>query len=274
MGDLVPGDDGKLVEQVGSWAAEKHNLLCKYVDITRSVRSKWIAPGKAGATYIDVFCGPGRSQVKKTGEFIDGSCVAAWKMSVRSKAPFSMIYLADLDPVRRRLAADRLRDLGAPVTELDGDAATATALLPGRLSQYGLHFAFLDPFNLGALNFNVMRSLALLPRIDILVHISKMDMQRNLGFNIGQQSQAFESFAPGWRAAIDLGQGHQRVRVALFDYWRKQVSSLDLDHSPEMKLITGGRGQHLYWLMLVARHELAVRFWQTIAKDDAQGRFL
>ena len=64
MGKLVEGDDGLPVDEVGSWAKEKHGLLCRYVDITRAVRSKWLTPNGAGATYIDIFCGPGRAKIQ------------------------------------------------------------------------------------------------------------------------------------------------------------------------------------------------------------------
>jgi three-Cys-motif partner protein len=77
MGDLVDGDDGLPAEDVGSWAKEKHELSGRYIDVSRAVRKKWIGTGKAGATYIDLFCGPRRARIRRTSEFIDGSCVAA-----------------------------------------------------------------------------------------------------------------------------------------------------------------------------------------------------
>lgn len=67
MGKLVDGDDGLPVEEVGIWAKDKLSSLCRYIDISRGVRSKWIGPGKGGATYIDLFCGTGRSKIRSTG---------------------------------------------------------------------------------------------------------------------------------------------------------------------------------------------------------------
>lgn len=88
MGRLIDGDDGLPAEDVGVWAKEKHEYLCRYIDISRAVRSGWTAPGKAGATFIDPFCGPGRAKVRETGEWIDGGAVAAWKKSCEGGAPF------------------------------------------------------------------------------------------------------------------------------------------------------------------------------------------
>jgi hypothetical protein len=50
MGELVPGDDGLPAEDVGQWAKEKQDLLCRYIDISRGVRARFIGPFKAGAT--------------------------------------------------------------------------------------------------------------------------------------------------------------------------------------------------------------------------------
>lgn len=268
MGELIAGDDGLPVEEVGSWAKEKHELLCKYVDISRGVRAKWLGPGKAGATYIDLFCGPGRAQVRKTGEFIDGSCVAAWKKSVAGNAPFSKVYIGDADPERLRYAAERLRRLDAPVVEVLGKASESVAAIAPKLNAYSLHFAFLDPYNLGAFDFSVIEALAKFKFIDMLVHVSKMDLQRNLGLNVAAERSAFDQFAPGWRSAVNLNQGQSAVRREVFDYWRRLVSETGVPPSTDMKLITGSKNQPLYWLLLAAKHDLAHKFWRTASASD------
>ncbi|MGE3872502.1 MAG: three-Cys-motif partner protein TcmP [Parvibaculaceae bacterium] len=270
MGKLVDGDDGLPAEDVGSWSKEKHELLCRYIDISKGVRSKWTDPGKAGATYIDLFCGPGRAKVRVTGEFIDGSCVAAWCKSVEGGTPFSAMYIADSDDQRLSYAVQRLRALKAPVVPIHGPAVETVKAIKNRLNPYGLHFAFIDPFNLGAFDFDVMKTLSGLKRIDMLVHVSKMDMQRNLGFNIAMQQQAFEIFAPGWRNFVNVDQPQANVRREVFEYWRELVGKLGVPASTEMRLIKGSVQQHLYWLLLAAKHDLAHRFWEAAA-DTGQG---
>ena len=270
MGDLIDGDDGWKVEEVGIWAKDKLSSLCRYLDISRGVRSKWIGPTKGGATYIDLFCGTGRSKVRSTGEFIDGSCVAAWKESQKA-TPFTQIYIADLDPERRGLAAERLRRAGAPVIEVQGDAITAACTIRSHLSLHGLHFCFVDPYSLGAFDFEILRTFAGLKYIDILVHVSKMDLQRNTKMNIRAQQDDFDSFAPGWRTAIDTSQNHSTVRRLVFDYWRDRVEELGISASAAMELITGEQGQHLYWLTLIAKNNLAHKFWKTAVNKTGQG---
>lgn len=270
MGKLIDGDDGLPVEEVGPWAKDKITSLCRYISISRGVRGKWIGPGKAGATYIDLFCGPGRAKIRRTGEFIEGSCVAAWNESVRAKTPFTSVYIADADSERLALAKERLDRLGAPVEAFLGDAATTAKTIRAKLDQYGLHFAFIDPYNLGAFDFSVVDTLSKRKRIDMLVHISKMDLQRNTWLNVQAQESAFDRFVPGWRSVVDLNQPFTAIRRAVFDLWKTKVAALGMAASTDMQLITGGRGQHLYWLTLAARHELALAFWKT-ATDSGQG---
>jgi three-Cys-motif partner protein len=271
VGELVEGDDGLPVEEVGVWAKDKHQSLSRYVDISRGVRSKWLDPGKPGATYIDLFCGPGRAKVRRTGEFVDGSCVAAWNASLNGGTPFSEVIIADADDERRDLAAQRLRRLKAPVIEVGGDAANSIHAVMSRLKPQGLHFAFLDPYNLASFDFCVMQELAKLKYIDILVHVSKMDLQRNLGINVKAQQSAFDTFAPGWRSAVDLRQSQPAIRRDVFSFWKQKVANLGIGASTDMELITGSRGQHLYWLTLVARHQLAHVFWKVASNKSKQG---
>lgn len=272
MGELVSGDDGLPAEDVGPWAIEKHDYLCRYIDISRGARGKFIGPGKAGASYIDLYCGPGRALVRK-GEFIDGSCLAAWRKSVEGGAPFSQVFIADKDEVRLNAATERLLAAGAPVSAFHGTAAETVKHILKRLEPGGLHFAFLDPYSLGVLDFEIFRTLTLRKRMDILVHLSKMDLQRNLGRNLAADASAFDAFAPGWRTAIDAAQGQQGIRVELVNYWKSLVAGAGVSASPEMKLLKGEQDQHLYWLLLVASHELAHRFWKVAAKTDKQSAF-
>lgn len=271
MGKLIDGDDGLPAEEVGEWAKEKHQYLCRYIDISRAVRSGWLGPQKAGATFIDLFCGPGRCKVRETGEWIDGGAVAAWKKSLEGGAPFSQVYIGDLDDQRREAAATRLREIGAPVIEIIGPATKAIKRIVSQLNPYGLNFAFLDPYNLEALDFRIIQTLSTLKRIDILVHVNQMDLQRNLLINATSQESAFDAFAPGWRNTVSISQSQQAIRQQVFQYWRDQVANLGVWPSTEMRLITGRRNQPLYWLLMAAKHSLPHKFWKVAANAEGQG---
>lgn len=273
MGTIISVDDGLPAEEVGVWAKEKHQFLRRYVDISRSARKKYLGPGKAGATFIDLFCGSGRSRVRETREWIDGSAVAAWKISVEGSAPFSAVYVADIDDSLRAASAERLRQLGATVIELTGTAVDAARTAVAAVNGYGLHFAFVDPFNLAELDFSIIQSLSILKRIDILIHLSAMDLQRNLSINAAGETSAFDTFAPGWREHVDRLHSQVEMRRRVVEYWRMRVAEMGVWPSTEMRLITGSKNQPLYWLLLAAKHELAQKFWETAANVEGQGKF-
>jgi hypothetical protein len=95
--------DGLPIGEVGAWANEKHELLRRYVDATRGVRRQFtIAPRRSGitpqgATFIDLFSGPGRARVRETGALIDGSAIAVATMAAKGGAPFSAIFVGMFD---------------------------------------------------------------------------------------------------------------------------------------------------------------------------------
>src|SRR5690242_16828689 len=99
--------DGLRRAIVGSWAPEKHLRLRKYVDITRAVRARF----GGNATYIDLYCGPGRARLRETGEVVDGSAIVAAIEAAR-KTPFRQVIVGDIDPLNVNACEERLKRLG------------------------------------------------------------------------------------------------------------------------------------------------------------------
>jgi len=260
-------------EHVGQHTLHKHEFLKRYIAISSAVRRKWQPPTGAGSTYIDLFCGCGRYCIRETGELTDGSPLVAWKAS-RDRAPFTKMFIADADSSKRQKTAKLLRNEGAPVAEVEGDALQAVERIVPQLNPYGLHFAFLDPYSLGALDFRIIEHLAKLKRIDMLIHISKMDLQRNLPMNMRKEQDVFDRFAPGWQKHVDQellrlcetgkpgSNIMEKLRAQIIQFWCRKISELGVWPSTRMELITGNSGQHLYWLTLAAKHDLADDFWK------------
>src|SRR5260221_14577952 len=109
MGKLVPGSDGRPAEEVGPWVEDKHFVVTEYVKLSHGARSKFLGAGKGGATYIDLFCGPGQTKIRDSAQLVDGAAVAAWKAARDSGSPFTALYIADKDDERRQHCAWRLR---------------------------------------------------------------------------------------------------------------------------------------------------------------------
>jgi three-Cys-motif partner protein len=270
--NIEVGDDGAPVEVVGSWVLEKHSYLCRYVDASRGARKKFLGPGKTGATFADLFCAFGRAKNRDSGEYVHGSAVAAWKASADGSAPFTRVYIADIDHEKRAACARRLDAAGAQVTELEGDALSAASAYVSSVDPYGLHFAFLDPHSLGRLDFRIIEKLAALRRIDMLIHVSAMDMQRNLPQQITDaEASQFDAFAPGWRRAVDTSGTTANTRRLLREYWEGLVKDLGMRPFSDQRPIKGTGGQRLYWLMLASKNALAQDLWSKIGRSDRQG---
>jgi three-Cys-motif partner protein len=255
-------ESGLPVEDVGRWAIDKHKILTDYVQASSGVRRRFL---DAGAGYIDAFCGPGRSRIRTTGQLIDGSAVAAFKKARESHAQFTSINISDANPNLLTAAKQRLTALGAPLRAIPGPASKALPQIVRGLTSYGLHFAFLDPHNLGTLSFDLFESLATLSRIDVIVHVSLADLQRNADRYASAAYDQFDRFAPGWRDHVrtDVNQGS--LRAAIMQYWSKKVMKLGLPTAKHCELITGSKGQRLYWLIFLAKHELAHQLWLKIS---------
>ena len=158
--------------------------------------------------------------------------MAAWKASVEGGRPFSRVIVADADQQRVDAMVQRLQAAGAPVVRTCGPAVNTAFFALQRTPAYGLNFAYLDPYNLEALDFRIFQTLSRIKRLDILVHLSKMDLQRNLDSNIAATVSAFDAFAPGWRSVINVEQAQGGIRNEVVEHWRDLVASCLLYTSP------------------------------------------
>jgi three-Cys-motif partner protein len=265
--------DGLLLDEVGPWAKEKHERLRKYIDITRATRRKWVN-GSGGATYIDLYCGAARAIIRGTQEKIDGSPVVAFKSARDRGVPFSEIHIADASEESCRAAQQRLANAGGSAKIEIGNADVTVVQVARKLNPYGFHFAFLDPYNLDALPFPVIEALAKFRRMDVLIHISVHDLQRNLDIYSMSKEGPLDRFAPGWRNAVSLRQSKSATRAAYVAYWAAQMEKLGF--APARYVLVSGptKNQRLYWLVMVSHHKLAQEFWDKIRNVSGQGELL
>lgn len=267
-------EDGLPLDEVGSWVKDKHDRLRKYVDISRATRRKFVE-GSGGATYIDLYCGTGRAIIRETSEKVDGSPLVAFKTARAGNAGFSEIHVADASDESCRAAEKRLRSSGVVAQTYIGEAESTAVQIVSKLNPYGLHFVFLDPYNLQALPFSAIETFSKLKRVDLLIHVSAQDLQRNLDSYAKTDDGPLDTFAPGWRNAVDLKQSKSATRAAYMAYWASKVEALGLPPAERAELISGTtKNQRLYWLILVSRHELAKEFWDKVRNVSGQGELL
>lgn len=246
---------------VGAWVAEKHLRLEKYITISGPTRRKY---GRGGTTYIDLFCGPGRARIRGTTKIVDGSALVAAKTSTDVGAPFTDLFIGDtnqsfVDFTRARLAGTRIN-----VGSCTGPAEATSQWVASTAPKLALHFAFLDPYDLKTLPFVVIQRLAAFKRMDILIHVSAQDLQRNLDRYLLSAKSPLDVFAPGWRSKVKNTANKREARRQVFEHWLSLIRELDMQPAQGVEDVTGSRSQHLYWLVFVARHELAIKFWEEI----------
>ena len=107
-------------------------------------------------------------------------------------------------------------------------------------------------------------------RMDMIIHVSLMDLQRNLDPYIGSQPSPLDIFVPGWRTVIEPMNSIATIRRGIFDYWLSLIRNEDMQPSQGIEKVTGSKNQPLYWLVFVARHELAMKFWDEIRNVSDQ----
>ena len=147
---ILDPDDGLIASEVGKWAPEKHARVQRYIEIASAVRAGYVPPPSwhAGASYIELFSGPGRSLIRRTKQFIDGSPIIAYKAAQASGIPFTEMHLNDFDPVKLAAVEKRIHALGGAPICYNEAANVAVDKIVAAVNPGGLHFAFLDPYNL------------------------------------------------------------------------------------------------------------------------------
>ena len=268
---LDPGD-GVIVSEVGSWAREKHDRLRKYIQASHGARAKFLRPnGTGGASYIELYSGAGRSLITGTNQIIDGSAVVAFKAGLASGHPFSEMHLSDLEAQNSSALARRIKALGGSATSYVGDANVVVDQVMNAINRRGLHLAFLDPFNLAQLPFSIIERMLRVQRMDMIIHVSLQDLQRNLDEYSRVGDPTLDNFAPGWRSAVDLHQSIASLRASFVEYWLKSIRSLGTHPATGIPLIVGEKNQRLYWLVFLSSNPLGQKLWNDVQNLSGQG---
>ena len=162
------------------------------------------------------------------------------------RSAFSEIHIADASEESCRAAELRLVNAGGSPNIEIGDAEDTVVHIAKKLNPYGLHFAFLDPYNLEDLPFSVIEALCKFKHMDILIHVSAQDLQRNLDAYSATDNSPLDRFAPGWKREIDLKQTQRAIRAAFMDYWASKIEKLGLPPAEHAELVSGpARNQRL-----------------------------
>jgi three-Cys-motif partner protein len=265
--------DGLPAMEAGEWVSDKHALLRQYLGISHAARRKFVN-GRGGATYIELFAGPGRLFTKGTDQFFDGSPLVAHREAERTKTVFSEMHLGDEREDFCDALSKRLTTRSANSRVYPKRAEQAAREIRGVLNHYGFHFAFLDPFGFDGLPFTIVETLAGLNRMDVLIHVSAMELQRKLPDYVESKECTLDHFAPGWREVVrGLKPSDITARAKILEHWIGLIRKVGFREADGKPLIRGPNNQALYWLVLVAKHELATKFWDAINRPRQTSLF-
>src|SRR5438128_1264177 len=163
-------DDSLSMRDSGEWIKRKHHFLDRYCDMfTKSMRGKW------HRIYLDLMAGPGRCQIRESGEIAPGSPFVALERDFDEYR----FYEADpqlADALRQRVAGHSKADR-CDVAEANWiEEVTSSGF---RLPPCSLTLAFVDPTGISQVPWTAVRALAhSSSHIDIMFTI-----QHALGIN-------------------------------------------------------------------------------------------
>lgn len=267
---LADPQDGLPVAEIGVWTLEKHERLRKYIDAAHGARRRF-----SSCAYVDLYCGPGRARIDETGEMVDGSPLVAFRSAARHGDQFTDFHIVDREPALVEAARARLEKLGARVHAYTGEARDVIKEVIASLDPNGLHFAFLDPYDLASLPFAIIEEFAARKHIDLLIHVSSMDLKRNLHNYMKQKSRVLDEFAPNWRRSVDTRLPKESIRQGIFEHWRGLlIRRLDLSPNERVEEVLNSKNTDLYWLVFLSRAPLAHKLWEAIANVSPQGRLI
>jgi three-Cys-motif partner protein len=217
-----------------------------------------------------LYSGPGRSLITGTSRIIDGSPLVAFKAGRASGHPFSEMHLSDLEAQNSSALAQRITALGGSPTSYVGDASVVVDQVMTAINPHGLHLAFLDPYSLAQLPFSIIERMLRVKRMDMIIHVSLQDLQRNLD-EYTRVGGTLDIFAPRWRDAVDVNQSTAALRAAIVEYWLQLIRSLGTHPATGIPLIVGGKNQRLYWLVFLSSNPLGEKIWNDVQNLSGQG---
>lgn len=263
-----PGPDGLPVQCVGVWSTDKHHYLRQYINATRAVRAKFLAPkGRGGAAFIDIFAGPGMLRVRDTGEIREGSPLIAFN---HREAPFSRLVFCDKDP--DNVAALQMRTAGdaGRVKVILGDSNMKVDDIAAEIPDRGFNIALVDPYALSALKFTTLERLAKFERMDLIVHFPTGDIKRNLDQNANTKRCLTEALGTSsWtktlKSLTDVAQ--------LIELFKAQLMSLGYgSEAVRSEPIKNNQNLTLYYLVYASKSSRGDAIWQSITKNEPSGQ--
>lgn len=260
---VVTASDGLPALSVGPWWAEKHHYIRRYQDIfSTGMANKW--PNRY---YVDLFAGPGRCVIQKTGEEIDGSPLVA----ALGKKPFAHYYFNEQNPALADALKTRFESISKNGNYYTGDANDkiddVLVDLPDARTSLGL--AFLDPFG-WELNFKTIEKLSRNRRIDLMITFHTGQLRRWAD----SRPELLDNFfgREAWRDEYRKQRTGPRQERALLDAYESGLNAIGYKSTDDEIIVTTASRRLLYHLVFASKDPKGKEFWRKISRKSAAGQ--
>lgn len=267
---LIPADDGLVARASGAWAQDKLFFLAQYMGIfATGMKFKW--PHRV---YVDLMAGPGRCRIRDTGEEFPGSPLLA----LQTKTPFAEVVLVESDPEAFAALSARVEraNTGRAAMIIKGDCNDRAIIdhIKSRIGP-GLGLLFVDLIGLDV-RFETIRAITSGIHVDLVVTFPDMDVKRNADQADRDRWTAFFG-GTRWQEAVARWQAHRTpegsVPAMLVNLYRRELrDQLGYTHSAAVRPMVNSKRATLYRPLFASRHELGLKFWNSISKRDRNGQ--
>jgi three-Cys-motif partner protein len=257
--DILSASDGLPIRDSGAWIETKHRLLMYYAHLfATGIKHNW-----KSRVYLELFSGPGRCLIRKTGKEDHGSPLKVIEHE------FTKFIFTELNLPAAQALAQRLEPFENAVhTEIwCGDCAEAVQKI--RIPAGSLTLAFLDPTGIGHAPFSLIETLHRKTRCDLLINI-----QHGMGIkmNIHQytpdanEQSALTRFLgnDSWKQ-IPRHNPREFFRRVL-ELYKKQLDALGFSFTGREVFIPNDQNTPLYLLLYASKHPKGKEFWDKAIK--------
>jgi len=197
--------------------------------------------------------------------------MVAWRQSKISNAPFDQVLIGDVDESKVLACQTRLVETGCKVKAFHGKAEDTVSRMIKEVPPRSLCLVYIDPYNLSLLSYEMLKTLAQLPKVDFVVHFSTMDWLRNTANATNPAYPRLDEVSPGWRDRLS-GVSNASLPVAFFSDWYANIEALDFQFAKAHPIFNNSQNE-IYKLVFFARHPLPIKLWGDVARDQNRELF-
>ncbi len=258
--------DGLAVRPSGIWIKRKHYYLREYAKIfTTGMGKKW--PGRL--TFVDLFAGPGRCLIEKTGLEEDGSPLIALQHD------FSKYIFVEETPVL--MEALKKRCINSPksasIIHIQNDSNECINEVIRQIPSGNLNLVFIDPTDID-IHFETIKALSKVSNgVDLLINIQHgMDLKRNLEIYRGQGKSS--KLARFLGTDFDISKLDGKEAKDIVEIYKSRIRDLDYGTVEHRDIpVKNTKNAPMYFLLFASKHPRGLDYWQKISKKDEQGQW-